>query len=216
MTEKPFSESQLYQSRFGEKESKVTTVICIVVFLFFASLLCFRTYISAYFIGVEVSGSSMEQTLYNGEDLLMRKIDDTHKPNRGDIIVVDVRHYNFPPKENEEPTDFLIKRLIAIEGDKVRCTDGVVEICYAGTDNFVVLDEPYAYYTNAKEYDFQTYTVEEGEIFFLGDNRNNSLDSRYLERKSNLACLYLEEDIYGIVPQWAIDYQKVLKWIFFA
>ncbi len=216
MTEKPFSESQLYQSRFGEKESKVTTIICIVVFLFFAVLLCFRAYISAHFIGVQVSGPSMNQTLYDGEDLLMRKIDDTHKAKRGDIIVVDVRHYNFPPKENEESTDFLIKRLIAIEGDSVRCTDGVVEICYAGTDEFVVLDEPYAYYTNAKEYDFQTYTVGEGEIFFLGDNRNNSLDSRYLERKSNLACLYLEEDIYGIVPQWAIDYQKVLKWIFFA
>ncbi len=217
MTEKPLSESELHKSQFGEKENKVATVFWTVVFLLFAVILCLRMYISKRFIGVEVSGPSMNQTLYDGEDLLMRKIDDTHKAKRGDIIVVDIRPYRIPAKENqEESTDFIIKRLIAIEGDKVRCTDGVVEICYAGTDNFVVLDEPYAYYTDALSYDFQTYTVGEGEIFFLGDNRNNSQDSRYLEGKSNIACLYLEEDIYGVVPDWAIEHQKVLKWIFFT
>lgn len=214
MMEKPLSDGALYQSRFGEKESKATTILWSVLLAFFLLIFCFRLYISNHFIGVEVSGPSMNQTLYNGEELLMRKIDEDHKAQRGDVIVVNVRRYNFPPKDGES-TEFLIKRLIAIEGDRVRCTDGILEICYAGTDEFVVLDEPYAYYSNAKEYDFGEYRIGVGEVFFLGDNRNNSQDSRYNEGKSNLKCLYKATDIYGVVPQWAIEHQKVLKWIFF-
>ena len=220
MTEKPLSDGKLYQSRFGEKDSKLSTVLWTVVFVLLACIFCLRIYISYNFIGVEVSGPSMNNTLYNGEELLMRKVNGNYQAKRGDVIVVDVWHYpefqNRPTGNGKEPTKYLIKRLIAIEGDRVRCQDGVLEICYQGETEFVVLDEPYAYYTDAKNYDFAEYTVGEGEIFFLGDNRNDSQDSRYQEDKSALDCLYKTTDIYGVVPDWAIKHQKTIKRFFFA
>ena len=69
-----------------------------------------------------------------------------------------------------------------------------------------------------EEDDFEEYEVGEGEIFFLGDNRQNSLDSRYKEEYggSHLSNgLYKAEDIYGVVPDWAIAYKTPLEWLFF-
>lgn len=128
---------------------------------------------------------------------------------RGDVIVVDVRSYG--DEYDFGNTQFLIKRLIAVEGDTVYCEDGEVYIRYAGTEEFVPLDEPYI--PDGEIYSFGPYEVGTDEIFFLGDNRLNSKDSRYKEGLSHLDCLYKESDIYGIVPDWAIKYKEILKYI---
>lgn len=209
-------DTQLYENCFHFKERRSDNIfyaVLLAIVLLFASVL---GYFTLCFFGVTVSGDSMRETLYSGENLLMRYVDDFYKADYGDVIIVRVDGY----KEFQgTDTQFLIKRLIAKAGDKVRCTSGLVEVWYNGDDNWTALDEPYAYYPNevAKQgYTFQEYTVDEGEIFFLGDNRTNSLDSRYKEPYgSRINDLYKEEDVFGVVPKWAIEHQKILNALFF-
>lgn len=193
-----------------------------VLFVLLLSILAFRVYWTQSFLGIIVDGESMNETLYHGEKLMARYTTETYKAQRGDIIVVyvgDILEYQQlnQNKPEETQTKYLIKRLIAVEGDKVRCRDGQISICYAGTSKYVPLDEPYAYYSMDKQfYDFEEYVVHEGEIFFLGDNRYNSCDSRYKEEGgSNLRNrLYKEENICAVVPEWALEHQKFFQLFF--
>ena len=187
-----------------------------IVFIF---ALGFRIWWANSFGGVQVDGASMQQTLQDGQNLLMEYVRDGKGLERGDVIVVEVGKY---AEFENTSVEYVIKRLIAVEGDKVKCTDGQVSICYAGTTEYVPLVEDYAYYggrvgMDKTDYDFAEYEVGEGEIFFLGDNRLNSCDSRYQEYGgSHLKDkLYKATDVYGVVPEWALEHQEILAKIFF-
>ncbi|MGD0116120.1 MAG: signal peptidase I [Dehalococcoidia bacterium] len=131
-----------------------------------------------------VEGSSMEGTLHDGQLILVNKAsyfkvnlgfldvipfvhvgDNSHylfgAPRRGDVIV-----FRFP---NQPDRDF-IKRIIAVPGEQVEIHDGLVFI------NGKALDEKYI--PDRTEHDFGPELVPDGEYFVLGDNRNNSYDSR--------------------------------------
>ena len=210
-------DGDLYEARFGYKEqrSNMRFIITILLTLFF--VLGFRWYWTSQYGGVIVDGPSMNKTLYNGEKLLMRYVKEESQLKRGDIVVVYVGEY---PAFQDSGSKYLIKRLIAMGGDKVKCIDGQIYLWKAGETGYQPLDESgYAYYRDgAASYDFEEYTVDEGEIFFLGDNRNNSCDSRYLDETgtgSRIDDLYKASDVYGIVPQWAVEKQKLLEKIFF-
>lgn len=179
-----------------------------------------RQYFTSHYGGVVVDGASMDKTLADGQQLLMEYVDDGREAKRGDIIVLDVsKHPEIVEYNKAHPNhqvSFLIKRLIAIEGDKVKCENGQVSIWYRGASEWTLLDEPYAYYTNREAYDFAEYVVGENEIFFLGDNRNISMDSRYKEGYSHLKnSLYTFDEIYGIVPDWAVKYRKLFDFLLF-
>lgn len=206
MKEKDLRDGELYEYRYRYKSRRSTTIFYCVLALIVAAALGFRIYWTNTFGGVYVDGSSMYPTLHSGDELLMKYGGDAE---RGDVIVVDVRSYG--DEYDFGNTQFLIKRLIAVEGDTVYCEDGEVYIRYAGTEEFVLLDEPYI--PDGEIYSFGPYEVGTDEIFFLGDNRLNSKDSRYKEGLSHLDCLYKESDIYGIVPDWAIKYKEILKYI---
>ena len=110
---------------------------------------------------VRVDGFSMRPTLEDGEFVLVSKVSyQLGEINRGDIIVFD-----FPLNPDEE----LIKRVIGLPGDKVVVENGKVSV------NGKVLDEPYIAQT--PNYSGK-WKVAEGEVFVLGDNRNNSNDSK--------------------------------------
>ncbi len=212
--DKDLRDTELYESCFHEKERRSFFRYCVLLLALFLLIFGVRIYFTTTFGGVVVDGASMNNTLVDGQRLLMRPVDKDHKADYGDIIVVYVGDYEEFSADGDP--DYLIKRLIAKEGDRVYCSKGEVFVQYGGKGEYKKLYEPYAYYAKGKEnYSFSTYTVGEGEVFFLGDNRQNSLDSRYPDHSQLKNRLYKEEDIYGVVPEWAVKYADVLRIFFF-
>lgn len=119
---------------------------------------------------VIVSGSSMYDTLIDGDYLLLISNTFYHEPKAGDIVVISKESF-----DNGEP---IVKRVIATEGQTVDI-DFEAGVVYV---DGVALDEPYTNTpTNTNGGMEFPLTVEEGCIFVMGDNRNKSRDSRYPE-----------------------------------
>lgn len=120
------------------------------------------------FVGrlIVVDGISMEPTLQDGELLLVRSIG--YQPKNGDIVIL--------AKEGFHDGNAIVKRVIATGGQ-------TLEIDYEAGKVYVdgmVLEEPYIKEFMV-QYPYQSITsitVPEGSIFVMGDNRNNSDDSR--------------------------------------
>lgn len=163
-TIKPEPEQQL--SKVKGCFSTLVMVACVLALAFLV-----RTYIVTPY---EIPTGSMISTIDVGDRVFAERISSyLHSmPARGDIIT-------FPSPE--DPNIMLIKRCIAIEGDTINITsDGKLII------NDVVQDEPYVngqstYAPSPLNGTYPTYpyTVGAGQVWVMGDNRGNSLDSRY-------------------------------------
>jgi len=116
---------------------------------------------------VIVSGPSMKDTLQNGDYLLLLSNVFYGEPEQGDVVVAVKDSFR-----NGEP---IIKRVIATAGQNVDI-DFAAGIVYVDE---VALDEPYTLTpTNLQEGIVFPLTVDEGCVFVMGDNRNDSKDSR--------------------------------------
>ena len=120
------------------------------------------------FVGVrtEVMGTSMAPTLADGDQLIVEKVSYYFSdPQRYDIIV-----FPYP----EDPQKHYIKRIIGLPGETVQIVDGYVYI------NGEPLDEHYGNEVmNNAGVATTPIVLGDDEYFVLGDNRNNSEDSRY-------------------------------------
>ena len=126
------------------------------------------TWLCITFVGqrTEVSGSSMENTLSHADNLIVDKITYRFKePERFDIIVFPVAY---------ETETYYIKRIIGLPGETVRIdTEGTIYI------NEEILEESYGKAVIADPGRAEEgITLGEDEYFVLGDNRNDSVDSR--------------------------------------
>ena len=138
--------------------------------------------VNVFFL-VKVDGDSMNPTLESGNVVTVnRKL----IPEYGDIVII----------EGEKKTAYLIKMVIAKEGDTVEIIDGDVYL------NGKVLEEDYvkkqsSTFATGK---YTKWTLDEDELFYLGDNRMYSKDSRDDEYG---ACKISQ--VVGVVEDWSFN-----------
>ncbi len=128
------------------------------------------------FTVVRVEGSSMLPTLTDNDRLIVWRLG--YKPEANDVIVLH--------QEDHLP---YIKRVIATEGQTVDINFNTHKVYVDGK----LLDEPFIYQPTSQRGDVQfPVTVDEDCVFVLGDNRNNSRDSRFSD-----VGMVSEDDIIG-------------------
>ena len=154
-----------------KKKRSVASILAelrIYVFIIFFCLYVFPTYIMERTV---VSGESMEDTLHDGESLLVNKISyRIGNPERYDIIV-------FKPK-GQDVDEYYVKRIYGLPGETVAIDNNSIYI------NGKKIDDPYA--KDAMDDDLveigtkdHPYTLKDDEYYVLGDHRSVSMDSRY-------------------------------------
>lgn len=156
---------------FGREKKKVNVPIVkeIITWILEIAIVLAIAFVFVYFIGLRTSvvGQSMVPTLDNKQEILVNRfIYSVTDPKPNDIIV-------FLPNGNEK-SHYYVKRVIGVPGDTVQIKDGIVyvngEVFEEKVNTAEILDAELA----AEE-----ILLEEDEYFVLGDNRNNSEDSRY-------------------------------------
>ncbi len=153
----------------GKKEkSKLREVIefCVPIVIAVAIALILR---SCVFANAVVPTGSMLSTIQEGDRIIASRLAYVNNdPERYDIIL-----FKFPDDESQ----IYVKRVIGLPGETVQIVNGVVYVTKTDgktiklDDSFVTTGTPYG--------DFGPYVVPENCYFMLGDNRNNSKDSRY-------------------------------------
>lgn len=154
----------------------VALICCVLIFVFVARV-------------IDVVGNSMVPTLEWYDKVIITRLAGDYE--RGDIVVLQKDSFR------EEP---IVKRIIAVEGQTIDIDfeNGIVYV------DGEPLDEPYVNELTYESEDFESYerplVIPEGCVFVMGDNRNNSTDSR----RETIGCVdtrnILGKVIFRILP----------------
>lgn len=147
------------------------------------------------FSRVYVVGSSMSPTLCGAASLTVAGgdyvyIDKYAVPDRGDIVVLSVNG------------TVIIKRVIAVGGDTVQLISGVLYLNGEEKEESYVSEQNNTPSNTVNT--FEEITVEEGFVFFMGDNRDVSQDSRNKYGPVSESC------VMGVVTSWSLDFKNFL------
>lgn len=124
-----------------------------------------RMFVAQPFI---VSGASMEETFAHNEYLIVDQITyHLNQPQRGDVAI-----FRYP----QDPSKFFIKRVIGLPGDTVIIDGSNVRIKNEANPEGFTLEEPYVKQMSPNAYTEET--LGDREYFVMGDNRDESSDSR--------------------------------------
>lgn len=170
------------KSSFWQRHKTLTDILGIFLFVFSVTLgvILINSFI---FQSFTVVGGSMENTLHDGDKVIISRIGITwanltnqkYTPKRGEIIVFKNPQYTAGMKDQ-----YIIKRVIAFAGEKIVVKNGKVTVYNSDHPNGFNPDENFNNEPKSETSHDGEWTVPENEIFVMGDNREgmNSYDSR--------------------------------------
>ncbi len=138
-----------------------------VIIIALAIALPIRWYVAEPFI---VNGASMDPTFATGQFLVVDRL--TYRfesPKRGDVIV-----FEYP----NDPSTYYIKRIIGLPGETLNLNNGKITIINKENPSGFVLNEPFISPDHYSTYIPATTTLDSDHYFVMGDNRDQSSDSR--------------------------------------
>lgn len=178
-----------------KEKSSLTSIIFDVVSILATATVAVGLCFVCLFRTIQVSGKSMVPTLVDGEQTILQSV--YHKPQCGDVVVT---------AQPNAVEDILVKRIIATEGQTVRLERDPDSFTYSVYVDDKKLDEPYINEPVRKILDYwKPVTVPEGYVYVMGDNRNQSTDSR-----SDAIGMIREEYIMGKVV-YSVSSGKAIK-----
>lgn len=153
----PIAQPEVKETSFWKELVKLAVIAVVVV-------IPFRLFIAQPFV---VDGASMDPTFETGQYLIVDELTYHFRgPERGSVLI-----FKYP----NDPSKYFVKRVIGLPGETVRLEGGKVTIVNGANPEGFSLEEPYVRF---EKDDTDTYTLNEGEYFVMGDNRAGSADSR--------------------------------------
>lgn len=179
----------------SKKEDKSLVLISVTVIILAAFMIILLVFNMLY-TRIYVVGESMQSTLKGAPSVYEAGGDYVYickyiEPKRGDIVVIDAGERS------------LIKRVIALGGDSVKMENGVLYLKESGDADYHVVEEPYVNPERNKDPIKNTFgetVVKEDYMFFMGDNRDNSEDSR-----GSFYGMMPVERVTGVVTGWSLQ-----------